>query len=342
MRVSTRLFSHALRQGHAASPTSTLHVRHFAKVSMSAIKDLRAKTGTGISDCKAALDEAGGDLDVAYEVLRKKGLASAAKKAGRTAAEGLVVVTRSADLRTGFVIEVNSETDFVSRNEAFVNMVQSIAECAVSQDVSSTEELRSAQLGDARVDDTVTAMVAKMGENITLRRMERITVDEGVIGMYVHNKFAEGVGRLGVLVALQAEGISALDEVDSLAGRLAMHVAAASPRYLDRSSVDMTELEKEREILADEARAAGKKEEFVDKIVTGRLNKFYQEFCLLDQTHMASDEEQPPVINKYLTNKGKALGGKLTATSFVRFACGEGIEKEETDYAAEVAAMASQ
>lgn len=320
-----------------------MSTRKFASVSMDAIKELRAKTGTGVSDCKAALTEAGGDIEAAYEVLRKKGLATATKKAGRVAAEGLVGISQSTDLKGACIIEVNSETDFVSRNEAFVELVQQIAAVGEATQAASAEELKLAPLGEGTVQDGITAMVAKMGENINLRRASWVQVSDGVVSSYIHTKMAPGLGRMGVLVALEADtSITDREALDDAGKRVAMHIAAASPRFLDRSLVDVSELEKEKELLAEQARAAGKKEEFVEKIVMGRLNKYYQEVCLADQTFLGGGDEADMSVSKFLTAQGKALGGKVAPVAFTRWDCGEGIQKEAGDYAAEVAELAGQ
>lgn len=306
---------------------------------MDAIKELRAKTGTGVADCKAALTEAGGDIEAAYEVLRKKGLATASKKAGRIAAEGLVGVSQSADFRGACMVEVNSETDFVSRNEAFVQLVRDIAAVGEATRATCAEELKMAPLGEGTVQDAITSMVAKMGENITLRRTTWVEVSDGVVSAYLHAKTAPDMGRLGVLVALKADA-SDSEALDNIGKQVAMHIAAASPRYMDRSAVDTGELDKEKELLAEQARAAGKKEEFVEKIVMGRLNKYYQEVCLMDQTFLGGGDEPDASVTKFLAARGKALDCSIAPASFTRWSCGEGIQKEEGDYAAEVAQLA--
>lgn len=314
-----------------------------AKVSMSAIKELREQTGTGIADCKAALTEAEGDIQKAYEVLRTRGLASAAKKAGRVATEGLVGIARSPDLRGACMVEVNSETDFVSRNEAFIALVRDIAAVGEQNKTSDVEELKNAPMGDGTVQDAVTAMIAKMGENITLRRTTFLEASAGgVVSPYIHTKMAEGLGRMGVLVALQADAQDA-KALDALGSRVAMHIAAANPSFLDRTTVDTTALDKEKELLGEQARASGKAEKFVEKIVAGRLNKYYQDVCLMDQTFLAGGDSEAMSTAKFLTAEAKTLQcASVAPVSFERFNCGEGIEKEEgMDYATEVAAMAA-
>jgi len=313
-----------------------------AKVSMSLIKELREQTGTGVADCKAALQEADGDIKKAYEVLRTKGLASAAKKAGRVATEGLVGICRSADLRGACIVEVNSETDFVSRNEAFVALVRGIAAVGEQHKANDVEALKNMPMGDGTVQDAVTAMIAKMGENITLRRTAFLEASGGVVSSYIHTQSAEGLGRMGVLVALEAD-TAHTEALDALGSRVAMHVAAASPTFLDRTTVDTTALDQEKALLGEQARAAGKAEKFVEKIVAGRLNKYYQDVCLMDQTFLAAGDGDAMSTTKFLAAEAKALQCAAVApAAFVRFNCGEGIDKEEgMDYATEVAAMAA-
>lgn len=319
--------------------------RSLAKIAMSQIKELREKTGTGVSACKAALVEAEGDLDKAYEVLRKKGLAVAAKKAGRVAAEGLIAVARSDDLRSASIVEVNTETDFVARNEGFMQFARDVAATAQRVRPGTVEELSASEMpGGGLVSAAFTEMIAKMGENITLRRTHTLEVEDGVVSVYLHNKLGDGCAMLGCMVALQAPGAPA-EALDTMGSKVCMHIAAASPLYLDRASVDMNALEKEKEVLADQARGAGKKEELVEKIVTGRLNKFYQESCLLDQTFLGGGgdaDEKPTSVSKALAAEAKALSvSGITPLAYLRFNRGEGIEKEKEDYAAEVASMAN-
>jgi elongation factor Ts len=270
-------------------------------------------TGAGMMDCKKALTETAGDFEEAVDWLRKKGLAAAAKKAGRTAAEGLIGL--ALDGPRGALVEVNSETDFVARNEQFQAFVRSAAELAL-------EEL--------------TRLIGTIGENLILRRTAALTADPGVVAGYVHNQTAPGLGKIGVLVALQSSGDAAA--LADLGKKLAMHVAAAVPLAIDKDGVDASLLEREREILAEQARASGKPEEIVAKMVEGRLRKYYEEVCLLEQTYVIDGETK---IAKVLEQAAKDLGGEVKVTGMARFLLGEGIDRAESDFAAEVAAQLS-
>lgn len=284
------------------------------------VKDLRDQTGAGMMDAKKALTETNGDLEAAVDWLRKKGLASAAKKSGRTAAEGLVGVASKAG--AGVAVEVNSETDFVARNAEFQAMVSSIATAAL--DVNDTEALLAADLGGKSVADTVTAKVATIGENMSVRRMVKVEADH--VATYIHNGVADGMGKIGVLV-----GVSGGDAEGALAiGRqVAMHVAATSPASLSEADLDPALIEREKQVLTDQARESGKPDNVIEKMIIGRMNKFFSEVCLLKQAF---------VINPDLTvEKAVAEAGPYTITGFARVQVGEGIAKEEEDFAAEVA-----
>ena len=305
-----------------------------AEITAGLVKDLREKTGTGMMDCKKALQETGGDLEAAVDWLRKKGLAAAAKKAGRVAAEGLVAVA-TADTR-GAVVEINSETDFVARNadfQAFVAKVASLAlECG-----GDLEALKAKPYGEGRsVDEQVNHMIATIGENMNLRRCAALAVDKGVVTAYIHNAVSAGMGKIGVLVAL--ESAAAADGLAELGKQLAMHVAATSPLSLSRDRLDPTVLERERAILTEQARASGKPENIIEKMVEGRLRKFYEEVCLLDQTFVIDGET---LVSKVLENRSKEVGQDIVLKDFARFKLGEGVEREQQDFAAEVAAAVS-
>lgn len=303
------------------------------QISASMVKELREKTGAGMMDAKKALVEANGDIDGAVDWLRKKGLAKAAKKSGRTAAEGLVAV--AVEGTKGAVIEINSETDFVSRNEEFQSFVRSVSNVALKTD--SVDALKSAEFaGGKSVEESLTDLVAKIGENMTLRRMESLSVENGAVASYVHNALAPNLGKIGVLVALESTGDQ--DKLQALGKQIAMHVAAANPEFLDQTSVDTSALEREKTVLAEQARASGKPEEIIEKMVQGRLSKYYEEVCLLDQKFVIDGETK---ISKLLENEAGNVGGEIKLTGYVRFALGEGIEKEEDDFAAEVAKVAS-
>ena len=287
-------------------------------VTASQVKALRDTTGAGMMDAKRALTETDGDMDAAVDWLRTKGLAKAAKKSGRTAAEGLVAVRTRGGV--GVAVEVNSETDFVARNAEFQELVARIAEAAL--DVSDVEALRAADLGGKSVADTITGKVATIGENMTLRRMERL--EGGSVVSYIHNAAAPEMGRIGVLVA-QMGG------PEEFGRQVAMHVAAINPAALDEASLDPSIVEKERRVLAEQARESGKPEGVVEKMIEGRMKKFLAEVTLLSQ---------PFVVNPDLTVGQAAKDAGAEITGFVRLAVGEGIDRPEEDFAAEVAKVA--
>jgi elongation factor Ts len=304
-----------------------------ADITASLVKELRDKTGAGMMDCKRALGDTGGDIEAAVDWLRKKGLAAAAKKAGRVAAEGLVGVATGD--RTGAVVEVNSETDFVARNELFQNFVRALAQLAVSTD-RDIDALKAASFaGNGKtVEGELTDLIGRIGENMVLRRVARLTVGQGHVASYVHNAVSPGLGKMGVLVALES---SAGEDVLAPLGRqLAMHVAAANPQYLDQSAVPAAALERERAVLRDQAGTTGKSSDIVEKMVEGRLRKFYEDSVLLDQVFVIDGESR---VGKVVEAAAKTAGTPIEITAFVRFALGEGIERPVTDLAAEVAAQ---
>jgi len=305
-----------------------------AEITAALVKELREKTGAGMMDCKKALTETGGDVEAAVDWLRKKGLAAAAKKAGRTAAEGLVGV--ATDGTRGAVVEVNAETDFVGRNDKFQGYVTTVAGLAVQQGGELEALSAVAYPGTGRsVGEELTQLIATIGENMSLRRAQALAVGSGVVAGYVHGQVVEGLGKIGVLVALESEGDTA--KLAALGKQLAMHVAAANPVAIDRDGVDTTLLDRERDVLADQARASGKAEEIIAKMVEGRLRKFYEEVCLLEQVFVIDGESK---VSKVLEAAAKDVGAPVKITGFARFQLGEGIEKEESDFAAEVAAAA--
>jgi elongation factor Ts len=304
-----------------------------AEITASLVKDLREKTGAGMMDCKRALAEVAGDLEQAVDWLRKKGLAAASKKSGRVAAEGLVGVATEG--RAGALVEVNSETDFVARNEAFQAFVKNVAALALAGK-GDLEALKGvAYPGSGRtVAEELTHLVATIGENMALRRVVRIEAPGGAVASYIHSPLAPGIGKIGVIVALESAGDPA--KVGALGRQLAMHVAAANPAYLDIAAVDTATLDRERDILRDQARQSGKPEAIIDKMVEGRLRKFYEETVLLEQVYVVDGESR---ISQVLDAAAKEAGAPIRAAGFARFKLGEGIEKKESDFAAEVAAQ---
>ena len=306
-----------------------------AEITASLVKELREKTGAGMMDCKKALGETAGDMEQAVDWLRKKGLAAAAKKAGRTAAEGLVGV--AAEGRSGAAVEVNSETDFVARNEQFQAFVGAVAKLVLTHG-DDIEGLKEAKLpGGGKVGEELTRLVATVGENMSTRRAARLTVGSGVVATYVHNQIAPGMGKIGVLVALQSTGDQA--KLAALGRQIAMHVAAAHPLALDIESLDPKALEREREVLREQARASGKPEPVIAKMIEGRLRKFYEEVVLLEQVYVIDGESK---VKDVIAAAAKELGTPVAITGFVRYQLGEGIERDTTDFAAEVAATAGR
>ena len=296
-------------------------------ITASQVKELRAKTGAGMMDVKKALIEADGDMEAAVDLLRVKGLAKADKKAGRTAAEGLVGVAVEGGI--GVAVEINSETDFVSRNPVFQEMVSSIARTALGVD-GDIEAVKAAAMGGKTVAETVTAQVATIGENLSLRRSARIEAD--VVASYVHNAAAPGMGNIGVLVGLNSTGDKAA--LEALGKQIAMHVAATSPAALGEADLDPAVVERERQVLTEQARESGKPDHVIEKMIAGRMNKFFQEVCLLKQTFVINPDL---TVEKAVKEAEAGVGAPVTVSGFVRLAVGEGVEKVAEDFAAEVA-----
>jgi elongation factor Ts len=302
-----------------------------ANISASMVKELREKTGAGMMDCKAALGETSGDLEAAVDWLRKKGLAKAAKKAGRVAAEGLVGIAIAG--AKGVVVEVNSETDFVARNDLFQGLVKMIADVALGTG-PDVAKILAAPVGDRTVSDAINETIAKIGENMTLRRAAALSVGKGVVASYVHSSVTDGLGRIGVLVALESPGKA--DELKAVGRLVAMHVAAANPQAVDPSGLDAALIQRERGVLA--AKAEGKPANVVEKIVESGLKTFYKEVCLLEQGYAI--EEGKKTVAQAIKEAEAKVGGPIKVTGFVRFALGEGIDRPEGDFGGEVAALA--
>jgi elongation factor Ts len=301
------------------------------EITASLVKELRDKIGAGMMDCKRALSESGGEIEAAVDWLRKAGLAAAAKKAGRVAAEGLVAVA-TVDGK-GVAVEVNAETDFVARNDAFKAFVAGVAQVALDKggDVAAIET--TALPDGGTVKDKLQELVSSIGENMTLRRAGALHVGTGVVASYVHNAVAPGLGRIGVLVGLESEGDKA--KLAELGHQLAMHVAAAAPQWTDQSDVDTAILDRERAILSEQAKSSGKPDDIVAKMVEGRLRKFYEEVVLLDQVFVIDGETK---VRNLVDAAAGEIGAPVKLSGFVRFVLGEGVEKTESDFAAEVAA----
>ena len=305
-----------------------------ATITAAMVKDLRESTGAGMMDCKAALTETAGDMQAAQDWLRKKGLSKAAKKGGRVTAEGLIAALTAAT--KGVAVEVNSETDFVARNEQFQGLVKMIAQVALEVG-ADIEKVKAAKVGSVTVEAAIADAIATIGENITLRRAASLEVGKGVVSSYIHNAVVEGAGKMGVMVALESSGKS--DELSQLGRQLAMHVAAANPLALDPAGLDPDLVRREKDVLADKYRQQGKPENVIEKIVESGLKTYYKEVCLLEQAFIHDTGKS--VAQALKEAEGK-IGAPVKVTGFVRYALGEGIERQETDFAAEVAAASGK
>ena len=302
-----------------------------ATVSAAMVKDLREKTGAGMMDCKNALNETAGDAEAAVDWLRKKGITKAAKKSGRVAAEGLVAVLVAGNV--GVTAEVNSETDFVARNADFQGLVRDVAGVALQSGGDVDAVLAAPAPRGGTVQDSIANAIATIGENMTLRRVARLEVREGVVGHYIHGSVGDGLGKIGVIVALESAGKA--EELRALGRQLAMHVAASSPLGLDAASLDPAVVEREKAVLAD--KNAGKPTHILDKIIESGLKSYYKEVSLLDQSYIHDGSK---TVGQAVKEAEKVVGAPVALKGFARFALGEGIEKpDEPDFAAEVASM---
>lgn len=302
-----------------------------AEITAALIKTLREKSGAGMMDCKKALTETGGDMDAAVDWLRTKGLAAAAKKSSRVAAEGLVAIATEGN--KGAVVELNAETDFVARNDQFQALASSIANAALKAGTDDVDTLKQQDCGGKTVEEAVTSAIATIGENMNLRRAAYLSVNNGVVAQYIHNATAEGLGKIGVLVALESAGDAG--KLNDLGRQVAMHVAAARPEALNVADVDPEALERERTVLKEQAVASGKPAEIAEKMVEGRIRKYYEEVVLLEQLFVIDGKTK---VKEVVAEAAKEIGSPIEVTAFVRFQLGEGVEKEESDFAAEVAA----
>jgi len=302
-----------------------------ANISAQLVKELREQTGAGMMDCKAALGETDGDLASAVDWLRKKGLSKAAKKAGRIAAEGLIGIAVKGT--KGVVVEVNSETDFVARNEQFQGLVRMIAGIALDTG-PDIEKIKAAKVGSVTANDAISSAIATIGENMTLRRAAEVAVSQGAIGNYVHNAVSDGLGKIGVIVGLESPGQA--DELVALGRNVAMHIAASNPQAVDPAGLDPQVVTREKDILADKFRQQGKAEAMIAKIVESGLKTFYKEVCLLEQPYIHAPDK---TVAQALKEAESKVGGPIKVTAFVRYALGEGIDRPEGDFGAEVAAL---
>ncbi len=305
-----------------------------AEITAALVKELREKTGAGMMDCKKALNETDGDLEAAIDWLRTKGLAAAAKKAGRVAAEGLVGVY--VDGTKGAIIEVNAETDFVARNETFQEFVTALTALSTGAggDVETLKTIDYPGTGRT-VDEELTHNVATIGENMNIRRTATIEVGSGIVAQYMHSALAPGLGKIGVIVGLESDG--GTDGLDEVGKQIAMHIAAARPQAVGRDDLDPEAIERERQVLIEQAKESGRPDNIIEKMVEGRLRKFYEEVCLLEQTFVIDGESK---VSAIVEAAGKSAGSAVRVTGFELFVLGEGIEKKEEDFAAEVAAAA--
>ncbi|MEZ5818461.1 MAG: translation elongation factor Ts [Hyphomicrobiaceae bacterium] len=302
------------------------------------VKELRDKTGAGMMDCKAALTETSGDVEAAIDWLRKKGLSKAAKKADRIAADGLIGATVSGD--TGALVEVNSETDFVARNDKFQDMVRQIAGLAVGAGGSLEKLLGLAYPGTSNtVDGHVKEMVATIGENMSVRRTATLSAKDGLVSSYVHNRVADGLGKIGVLVAVESKG--ARDSVAEIGRQIALHIAAASPQAISPEDLDKAAVERERQVYLEQAKASGKPDDIIAKMVEGRLRKeFFAQVVLMQQVFFGPGGDGKMTVDQYVKGAEKVAGAPVKVVGFKRFALGEGIDKKDDDFASEVAKLA--
>ncbi len=303
-----------------------------AEITATLVKQLRDATGAGMMDCKNALTETKGDFDAAVDWLRKKGLSKAAKKAGRVAAEGLVGA--AIEGKKGVLVEVNSETDFVARNEQFQGLVKLITQAALHNG-TDVEKLKAAKAGSGTIAEAIASAVATIGENMTLRRAAMVEVKEGAVSSYMHSAIADGIGKIGVLVALESKGNA--EVLKEIGRKVAMHIAAANPLAVDASGVDKNTVARERDVLADKAKASGKPANVIEKIVESGLKTYYKEVCLVDQAFVHDPSKS---VAQAVKEAEAGAGGPIKIAGFVRYALGEGVEKQEQDFAAEVAAAA--
>ena len=296
------------------------------------VKELRDKTGAGMMDCKKALGETDGNMEAAIDWLRAKGIAKADKKSGRTAAEGLIAVASEGN--SAVVVEVNSETDFVARNDGFQDLARSIASVAMSTD-GSAEAVSAATVPSTgkSVTETVKDAIAHIGENMNFRRSAKLSVDNGIVATYVHNAVADGLGKLGVIVAVKSTGNK--DALAAIGRQVAMHIAATNPLALTSDDVDPAVADRERNVFIEQARESGKPEAIIEKMVEGRMRKFYEEVALLSQAFVMNPDQ---TVGEAVKAAAAEAGAPVEVSGFVRFQLGEGIEKEESDFAAEVAA----
>ena len=305
-----------------------------AEITAALVKELREKSGAGMMDCKKALTETAGDMEAAIDWLRAKGISKADKKSGRTAAEGLIGVASAGT--SAVVVEVNSETDFVARNDAFQGIVRNIAKVALTTD-GSVEAVAAATYPDSEksVADTIKDAIGTIGENMNLRRTVLLSVKSGVVSTYIHNAVSDGLGKLGVLVALESTGDK--DALNAIGRRVAMHIAATAPLALRPEDVDAAVAERERNVFIEQARESGKPEAIIEKMVDGRMRKFFEEVALLSQAFVINPDL---TVGAAIKEAEKAVGAPIEITGMARLLLGDGVEKEETDFAAEVAAVA--
>lgn len=305
-----------------------------AEISASLVKELREKSGAGMMDCKKALAETNGDVEAAMDYLRKKGLASAAKKAGRAAAEGLVSVATSGAV--GVILELNAETDFVARNDQFQALLTKATDAALAKKLNTVDAVKAADIGGATVEAGLTELIANIGENMTLRRVGLVEVSQGVVAAYVHNALVPNRGKIGVLVGLESTGDKA--KLETLGRQIAMHIAAQRPEALDIASLDKDMVARERAVHADKAKASGKPADIVEKMVEGSMRKYYEQVVLLEQAYIMDDKMK---VSAVVEAAAKDAGAPVKLAGYIRFELGEGVEKKADDFAAEVAKMAS-
>jgi len=300
------------------------------EITASLVKELRDRTGAGMLDCKKALSENNGDLEASIDYLRQKGLSKAEKKAGRTAAEGLVSVASSDN--SAVVIEINAETDFVARNEQFQNFVGTVTDIALKNSLTNVDDILASDMGGKTVKETITSLIATIGENMTIRRVQNLSVEKGAVATYMHSAIVPNKGSIGVLVALKSDA-SDKEALNDLGRKIAMHIAATNPSALNVESLDADMVARERAIYAEKAKESGKPENIIEKMIEGSMRKYYDQVVLLEQIFVIDGETK---ISDVLAKAAKTLGSSVEISAFARFELGEGIEKVQEDFAAEV------
>ncbi|MDR1113210.1 MAG: translation elongation factor Ts [Bacteroidales bacterium] len=306
------------------------------EITVDLIRAIREKTGAGMTDCKKALVESGGNFDEAVDWLRKKGLAAAAQKASRVAADGLIGIANDG-YNAAAVVEINTETDFVAKNQKFQDFAHKIASICVTESCTTIDQLLHKTINDVHIHDYINDLIAVIGENIAIRRIARISVDNGIVASYIHNTVAPGLGKIGVLVGI--ESTADVQKLTDFGKKLAMHIAASSPKYLDIASVPNDEVEHEKSILLEQIKPSDKPADIINKMIEGRIRKFYEEVVLAEQVYVIDGKKK---ITTIVNDFGKEINASVKICTFEKFVLGEGLERPDTDFASEVLSLAGK